>query len=55
MGDYITAAKETYEFPDYSEQCPLCEGKNCAVRIGFYIRKKLVSHFKEYYDVPIAR
>ena len=55
MADYITTAQKTYEFPDYSEQCPLCEGKNCAVRIGFYIRKKLVSHFKTYSDVPIPR
>ena len=55
MAVYIKTAKKTYEFPDYSEQCPLCGRKNCAVRIGFYIRKILVSNFKTYYDVPIPR
>jgi len=55
MEIYIATAKKTYEFPDYSEQCPLCGGKNCAVRIGFYNRKKLVFGFTTYNDVPIPR
>jgi len=55
MANYIATAKVTYDFPDYSEQCPLCEGKNCAVRIGFYYRKKIVYRFKTYKNVPIAR
>ena len=55
MANYIATAKESYDFPDYSEQCPLCEGKDCAVRIGFYYRKKLVFEFKTYKNVPIPR
>ncbi|MBL7105883.1 MAG: hypothetical protein ISS18_16280, partial [Bacteroidales bacterium] len=55
MANYIATAKESYDFPDYSEQCPLCSGKDCAVRIGFYYRKKLVFGFKTYKNVPIAR
>ncbi len=55
MANYIATAKLTYHFPDYSEHCPLCERKNCAVRIGFYYRKQLVFGFKTYQNVPIAR
>ena len=55
MAIYIATAKKTYQFPDFSEQCPLCGGKNCAVRIGFYIRKRLVLYLTTYYDVPIPR
>lgn len=55
MANYIATAKETYNFPDFSDQCPLCGEKKCAVRIGFYYRKKLVFEFKTYKNVPIAR
>ena len=55
MANYIATAKETYDFPDYSEQCPLCGGTNCAVRIGFYYRKQIVISFIAYSDVPILR
>jgi len=55
MAVYIATAKKTYQFPDFSQQCPLCGGKNCAVRIGFYIRKRLVLYLTTYYDVPIPR
>lgn len=52
---YISTAQKTYQFPDFSAQCPLCGGKNCAVRIGFYIRKRLVFYLRTYSDVPILR
>jgi len=55
MANYIATAKESYDFPDYSEQCPLCGGKDCAVRIGFYYRKQVVFGFKNYKNVPIVR
>ena len=55
MANYIATAKQSYDFPDYSEQCPLCEGKDCAVRIGFYYRKQIVFEFNTYENVPIAR
>lgn len=45
----------TWDFPDYRTCCPLCGGKNCAVRIGFYKRKKVIVDYKIYADVPIAR
>ncbi len=45
----------TWDFPDYGACCPLCGGKNCAVRIGFYKRKKVIVDYKIYPDVPIAR
>ena len=32
----------TWDFPDYNSSCPLCGGENCAVRIGFYHRKKVI-------------
>ncbi len=45
----------TWDFPDYRTCCPLCGGENCAVRIGFYKRKKVIVEYKIYEDVPIAR
>jgi hypothetical protein len=45
----------TWNFPDYSSSCPLCGGENCAVRIGFYKRKKVIVDNKIYENVPIAR
>lgn len=59
---YIKAIKETEEnkkkkwnFPDYSQCCPLCGAKDCAVRIGFYLRKRVVIYSKVYTDFPIPR
>ncbi len=45
----------TWDFPDYRTCCPLCGGENCAVRIGFYYRKKVIVDNKIYENVPIAR
>jgi len=45
----------TWDFPDYTDCCPLCQGENCAVRIGFYTRKQVVVDNKIYENVPIAR
>ena len=41
--------------PDYSDDCPLYHGKNCAVRIGHYVRKKMIVHNKTFNNVPIPR
>jgi hypothetical protein len=27
-----------WKFPDFSDNCPICGGKNCPVRIGYYYR-----------------
>jgi hypothetical protein len=45
----------TWDFPDYSSCCPLCGGAHCAVRIGFYQRKKVIVGNKIHKKVPIAR
>ena len=45
----------TWDFPDYRACCPLCGGENCAVRIGFYKRKKVIVDNNIYKRVPIAR
>ena len=45
----------TWDFPDYSSYCPLCGGEHCAVRIGFYKRKKVIVDNKIHKKVPIAR
>jgi hypothetical protein len=44
-----------FTFPDYSLCCPLCEGKNCAVHIGYYYRKVVVVCFTIFTNVPVAR
>jgi hypothetical protein len=45
----------TWDFPDYSACCPLCGGEHCAVRIGFYQRKKVIVDNRSYENIPIAR
>lgn len=48
-----------FHFPNFSQKCPICHGKDCAVRIGFYFRcsldldsdKKIISLLL----VPIVR
>jgi hypothetical protein len=45
----------SWDFPDYSACCPLCNGENCAVRIGFYKRKKVIVDNRIHKKVPIAR
>ena len=45
----------TFKYPDFSGRCPLCGGKNCAVKTGFYSRKCLIIHGCAYYEVKIQR
>ena len=42
-------------YPDFTDDCPLCHGKNCAVRIGFYTRKTIVIGNTTYKNVAIPR
>lgn len=48
-----------FNFPTFSECCPLCHGKDCAVRIGYYYRT--VIHLGNTIDesfvqeIPVAR
>ena len=42
-------------FPDFSDKCPICSAKNCAVRIGFYYRWVFIFNLKIKLHIPIAR
>lgn len=42
-------------FPDFSDKCPICSAKNCAVRIGFYYRWVFIFNLKIKLRIPIAR
>lgn len=40
MSSYIKLVSDgKWQFPDYSEKCPICKGKDCAVIFCFYSRK----------------
>lgn len=43
-----------WDFPDFRECCPLCEGSNCPKRIGYYDRG-VVDESGEHYRINIAR
>lgn len=55
IAKYVRLASSSWQFPDYSEDCLLCHGKDCAVRIGFYCRKYIIFLSQIYCDVLIAR
>jgi len=56
MEEYIEKmANNQWVFQSFSDCCPLCYGKNCAVFIGTYERKKIVFMFVVYTNVPIQR
>jgi hypothetical protein len=39
LSDYLEKVQAgNFSFPDFSVECPICGGKNCAVRIGYYYR-----------------
>ena len=39
LSEYLAKVQAgNFAFPDFSEKCPICGGKNCAVRIGYYYR-----------------
>lgn len=44
-----------WKFPDFSDACPICNSKNCAVRIGFYWRKVFSFKDNKYIRIPVAR
>lgn len=45
-----------WTFPDFHECCPICHGKECAVRIGYYYRNVYSASLKLYLpDLPIVR
>jgi len=46
---------EIWKFPDFSDKCPICGAKNCAVRIGFYWRWVYIFKLKIKLYIPVAR
>lgn len=53
--EYGKLARTSLQFPNYSEDCPLCHGKDCAVQMGFYYRKCVIFLSQTYSDIPIHR
>jgi hypothetical protein len=47
--------KKTFNFQDFSDYCPLCTGKDCSVKIGFYNRKSITIHCYIYHGINIQR
>lgn len=45
----------TYEFPTYSHCCPICHGKNCCIRHGYYFRPVIDENGTFFKYFPIAR
>ena len=52
---YNQVLNGTYKFPDYSNCCPICHGKECAVRHGYYFRQVIDESGTFYKSFPIAR
>ena len=46
---------EKWKFPDYSDCCPICDRKDCAVRIGYYHRWIFVFTLLKKLHIPVAR
>ena len=44
-----------YEFPDFSDSCPICDGYNCARFHGYYYRPVVTEEGIYYKSFPIAR
>jgi hypothetical protein len=56
MHYYSLVQAEKWVFPDFSDCCPICHGRDCAVRIGFYYRTAFDIFLMVYItDLPIAR
>lgn len=47
--------RKKWLFPDYKDCCPLCHGKDCPRRHGFYYRRKAHDGIKYYEDIAIVR
>ena len=44
-----------YSFPDFSDQCPICGGEDCAILYDFYDRGVVDEHGTYYKGFPLAR
>jgi hypothetical protein len=52
---YKLILAEIWKFPDFSDKCPICGAKNCAVRIGYYNRCVYIFKLKIKLYMPVAR
>lgn len=56
VSSYYNQVKNgTYEFPDYSHCCPICHGKECAIRHGYYFRQVIDEDGTFFKEFPITR
>lgn len=46
---------EIWKFPNFSDKCPICGARNCAVRIGYYHRWVYIFKLKVKLYIPVAR
>jgi hypothetical protein len=56
LSEYLeSTSNKNWIFPDFRDKCPICGGKNCPVRIGFYYRWIFDFNEKKLLYIPIAR
>ena len=56
LSEYTEKVKlGNWNFPDFSDECPICGSKHCAVRIGYYYRWVYIFNLKIKILIPIAR
>ena len=54
--EYIQLVKtKKWEFSDFSNYCPICGGKDCPVRIGYYYRYYIDIKTYKIFLIPIIR
>lgn len=46
---------DEWKFPEFTDYCPICGGKNCAVRIGYYYRYYIDIETEVILFIAIAR
>lgn len=48
-----------FKFPDFTDKCPICHGKDCAIRMGYYYRLVLLKDDEtgnlKLLTIPVAR
>lgn len=52
---YVKVNRGEYEFPDFSDYCPICSRENCARFLGLYYRPVVSKEGIYYKDFPISR
>jgi len=52
---YVKVNRGEYEFPDFSDYCPICSKENCARFLRFYHRPVVTKEGIYYKDFPIIR